>query len=251
MQPMGDNSYSTEIVRDGKTLILLTARLQDKHAINYIEDVVEHAFKKILPYLKEKRQVVYIRDVPDFCIDGEVPRVACETATEAVIALPSWSMAPRNLELFDMSVHQAMIMLARVQNIGHSQTFGDEVFNQGIAAHYACLMTGYKPPYEGMMVSKRLLRGALRRWEMRRFYSNWLAGGTYSKWRGHIVGCALAMAIVPRRYDGSFDMDLAVKAPGRMLADQLWGMCHRGSRGIYAFHGYGRRSILTNLFELI
>ena len=248
---MGKDSYSFEIVEDGKTLILLTARLQEKHTITYIEDVVGYAFKKISPYITEKRQVLYIRDVPDFCIDSEIPSVVCRTATEADIALPSWSLAPRSIELFELSVHQAMIMLARIQNIGYSRTFGDEVFNQGIAAHYASIMTGRKLPYDGMMVTKRLLRGALRRWNMPGFYNGWLAGGKRSKWRGHIVGCALAMAVVPRRYDGSFDLDLAVKAPGRLLSDQLWGMCHRGHRAIYAFHGYGRRSLLASLFDFI
>lgn len=250
MFAMGDNSCTTEITEDGKTLILFTARLQDKHSLNYVEDVVAHAFKKISPYLKEKRQVLYIRDVPDFCIDREIPCVACQTTTEVVIAIPSWSTKPRSLELLDMAIHQAMIMLARTQNIGLSQTFGDEVFNQGIAAHYASLMTGHKLPYEGMMVTKRLLRGALRRWEMPRFYNGWLAGGKRSKWRGHIVGCALAMAVVPKRYDGSFDLDLAIKAPGRMLVDQLWGMCHRGHRAIYAFHGHGRGHFWSPWFEL-
>ena len=139
-------------------------------------------------------------------------------------------------------------MLARVQNIGCSQTFGDEVFNQGIAAHYASLMTNRKLPFEGMMASRRLIRKALRRWNIPGFYSGWLAGGKRSKWRGHIVGCALAMAVIPGHYDGSFDLDLAVKAPGRLLSDQLWAMCHSGHRAAYAFHGHGRRSFLTNLF---
>ena len=239
---MGDNSYASEIVRDGKTLILLTAGLQKKSALKDIEGAVVQAFDKITPYLSQHRQVLYIRDLPDYCIDDEFPMVVCDTATEATIAIPSWSVERRNMELFELAVHQAMLLLARVQTIGPSQTFGDEIFNQGIAAHYAAQMTGYTLPYEGLMVTKRLFRMALRRWESRRFYHGWLAGGERSKWRGHIVGCALAMAVIPTRHGQSLDVDFATKLPGRILDNHVWALGHFGSmRSKYAIHGQARR----------
>jgi hypothetical protein len=238
---MGDNSYASEIVRDDKTLILLTAGLQKRSALKHIEGAVILAFEKLAPYLLEDRQVLYIRDLPDFCIDGEFPTVTCDANTEASIAIPSWSVERRNMELFEMSVHQALLLMARVQNIGHSRTFGDDVFSQGIAAHYATLMTGYKLPYEDMMVTKRLLRMALRRWDTRRYYASWLAGGQRSKWRGHIVGCTLAIAVIPKCYDRPFDVEFAIKLPGRMLDNQLWGLLHNGTRAAFARHGQARR----------
>lgn len=238
---MGNSSYASEIVRDGKTLILLTAGLQKKSALKHIESVVVEAFEKLAPYLREDRQVLYIRDLPDLCIDDEFPTVTCNTSIETSIAIPSWSVKRRNMELFEMSVHQAMLLLARMQNIGHNQTFGDDVFGQGIAAHYASLMTGYKLPYEGMMVTRRLLRKALRRWDAKRYYASWLAGGKRSKWRGHIVGCALAMAVIPKRYDEPFDVEFAIKSPGRMLDNQLWAMNHSGQRAAFARHGQAQR----------
>jgi hypothetical protein len=241
MQGMGDNSYASEIVRDGKTLILLTAGLQKKSALKHIEGVVIEDFEKLTPYLREDRQVIYIRDIPDHCIDGEFPTVTCDTNTEATIAIPSWSVERRNMELFEMSVHQAMLLLARVQNIGPNQTFGDDVFSQGIAAHYASLMTSYTLPYEGMMVTKRLLRMALRRWDTKRYYASWLAGGKRSNWHGHIVGCALAMAVIPKHYGKPFDVEFAIKSPGRMLDNQLWGLFHNGQRAAFARHGQAQR----------
>jgi hypothetical protein len=245
---MGDNHYSTEIIKNGKTLILLTAGLQKKSALKHIEGVVAEAFEKIAPYIIVDRQVLYIRDNPDYCIDGEFPYVSCCTHTEATIAIPSWSVERRNMELFELSVHQAMLLLARVQNIGGSKTFGDEVFSQGVAAHYAAQMTGYDLPYGDMMVTKRLMRMALRRWDMQHFYGNWLAGGEYSKWRGHIVGCALAMAVIPKQYGEPFDVDFATKLPGRILNNHLWGLFHSGTRAAFARHGQAQRPFWSYVF---
>lgn len=249
---MGDNSYMTEITRDGKTLILFTARLHDKHSINHVEDVVAEAFKKISPYLKEKRQVLYIRDVPDFCIDGEIPSIACETATEVVLALPSWNPTPRSVELFELSVYQSLFLLARLQNVGHSQTFGDEIFNLGLAAWFAHVMTGYDHPCAKLKVTKHLRRMALRRWDLRsRPYSRWFTGGERSKWKGYAIGYELAEINYGDGTGIPFAIDHAVKAYGSWYPDKLWALNHmRSKRSAFIMAAVDKRPSWSYLFGL-
>lgn len=236
----------SEVTKNGKKLIFFAASLHNSPIPQQVEAVVAEAFEKLSPYMKEENQILFIRDIPDYCIDGEFPAV-CYASTEASIAIPSWSMDKRNVELLELSVHQAMLLLARTQNIGYNQTFGDDVFNQGIAAHYASIVTGYDLPYEGMVVTRRLFRAALRRWPTKRYYASWQVGGKHSKWRGHLVGWALAMAVIPKRYDRPFDIEFAIKSPGRMLDNQLWAMGHGGVRSKYAFHGHARRPLRSYL----
>lgn len=249
---MGDNSFTSEIVRDGKTLILLTAGLQKKSALRHIKGVVVEAFEKLAPYMTEDRQVIYIRDLRDHSIDDEFPSITCGTTQEVTIAIPSWSVERHNVELFELSVYQALFLLTRMQNVWYSQTFGDEIFNLGLAAWFAHVMTGYNHPCADVKITKHLRRMALRRWELSpRRHSRWFAGGRRNTWKGYTVGFELAEI---NYGDGSsipFAIDHAVKAYGSWYSDKIWALNHMNSkRSVFIMAAADRRPAWSYLFGL-
>lgn len=188
------NHITTEIVSNGKTLILFTTNLRSYEVPGYIAERVTEAFEKLSEFMIEDTQVLYIRDIPELCIDGEYPYSYCSNSREAMIAIRKWGLG-LNMEHFTVAVYKELFQMARLQNAGSSGTLGDAIFSEGAATYFAKLMSGMEPPFAGTEVTKRMRRAAVRRWDSRFFnFGRWFYEGRRGKWVGYAIGYELAEA---------------------------------------------------------
>lgn len=234
MQSMTSKYVSTEIVKNGKTLILLIANFQDEHPTINVENIVTSAFDKISPYLQEELQTLYIRDNADLCLkDGFYWKSDCSSPYEATIAMPRWGDDEFQIKHLTLAIHQTLYSLARRQHLGGNALFGDEVLSRGLAAYYAHAATGYEWPsaLNAKDIQKPFRTRMIRYWF--RWYDsvhkNWLPD------KGDLliateVGYELADMLCGGNNAEVFSLGEAMKLHGWRFADKLWVLNHPKSR---------------------
>jgi hypothetical protein len=194
------NYRTTEIVKEGKTLILFTANLQSYEVPGYIAEVVSEAFEKFAAYMQEETQFMYIRDIPELCVNGKHPYSYCSNQQEAIIAIEKWGLG-LDMKQFTLAVYKELFNMARLQNVGSNGTFGEAVFSEGVGLYFAKLMTTFTPPCAEVKVTKKMRRMAMRRWDLRFFnYRKWFYEGRRGKWIGPAIGYNLAESLYPNGY---------------------------------------------------
>lgn len=239
---MATNHLSAEIVSKNKVLVFNATSLSSDYVSKHIEPIVREAFLNLAPYMQKDTQVLTIKDVPSLCTDGQ-PFTYFDSEQDATIAIPTWVTGHLDMKHLSLAVHQALFQMARQQNIGLSQTLGEEIFNLGVAAYYAHRMTGWEPSFAEQKVSRRMRRMALRRWGIKyRGYSRWLTNGRLGR-IGRAIGYELAKVnYASYSKDRDFALDHALQASGSWYADKLWALNHpRSMRALLCMVGKGRR----------
>lgn len=243
---MGDNSYTSEIVRNGKTLILFVANLRDARPTRRVEHMVEEAFDRVSKHLKEDKQVLYIRDNSDESLKAAVCWSVCITSPrEATIAMPRWGNDQVQIENLALAINEACFSLVRAQQLGLCNIFGDEVLRRGFAASYAEAATGYKYPlfYE---VTKYIRNRMLSRWYY--FYAG--SNKSWSPKRGDfysatLAGYELAKTLCSEDDPVEFCLNEGAKIHSLLWADDIiWTLSHpKRRRSARILEGRARRPL--------
>lgn len=194
------NYRTTEIVKKGKTLILFTANLQSFEVPGYIANVVSEAFEKYAEYMQDKTQFMYIRDIPELCVNEKHPYSYCSSPQEAIIAIDKWGLG-LDMKQLTLAIYKELFKMARLQNIGSDGTFGEAVYSEGVGFYFAKLMTTFTPPCAEVKVTKKMRRAALRRWDLRPYnYHKWFHEGRIGKWIAPAIGYNLAESLYPNGF---------------------------------------------------
>jgi hypothetical protein len=230
MLGMRINHSSSEITKNGKTLILLTANLSSTEVPAYITSVISEAFEKFSEYMQEKTQVMYIRDIPELCVNGDHPYSYCTNSREIVIAIERWGLGLDMMQ-FTLAVYKELFVMARLQNVGSEGTFGEAVFGEGVGLYFAELMTTFVPPCAKIKVTKKLRRAALLRWDFRFFsYRKWFYEGRRGKWIGSAIGYELAKSLYPE--GKTYELKNAITAYPKWHKDSVWELNHAWLYGL-------------------
>lgn len=222
------NFLSSEIVEGGKRLIFTVTNYEHDYIPKNIEAVIAEAFARIAPTLKKETQVLHVRDLPELCIsDGSIWSANCSGPSEVTIAIPHWIEDVRDMPYFIFVLNETLYKMARRQHLGTSTLFGDEVFNRGLAAYYAHIVTRIAPPCLDREVTKTMRNMARRRW------FTWYDGDNkgwlrerYSWWGATRIGYELAQLVCSNNNAETFSLGEALTIHGYRHGDKLWALNH-------------------------
>ncbi|MGD8373942.1 MAG: hypothetical protein PVI21_03740 [Candidatus Woesebacteria bacterium] len=245
MKNMRDNSYTSEIVSNGKKLILLVAKLEDDRPVTPdIEQMVKQAFGRVSKYLKKEVSILYIRDNFEQVVkDNMYWGINITNPHEVFIAMPRWGDDQVQSEHLALAINEACYSLVRAQRIGVPFLFGDEVLSRGFAALYAENVTGYEYP-TSQELKKYMRRMIFRRWY--RFHAG--HNKSWSVKQGDLrmatlVGYELAQTICGDDDPKTFCLEESVKLFGIFRTqDILWALVHpKRRRSARILEGKARR----------
>lgn len=229
MRLMGDNSFTTEIVRGGKTLTVFAANLKDDCPTPELEHIVIEAFERLSEFFKEEKQVLYIRDMYSLPTKNEhFWSTSFAGTAEATIAMPRWGSDDIQIENLTFAINQALYTLVRRQQIGASTWFGGEVLNRGFSAYYAETVTGYKCPLRLFIKPDRFRRLHMARYWIRP-YDTWRGSWKPREidlWVATIVGLEIAQLLSGDDNPLEFCLEEGLSWHGFGSDSLLWVLSH-------------------------
>ncbi len=184
------HSVNSQFGINGKTLNVLCVSLHGQNIPSWVTTTANQAFEKLVPYIKNSEQVLYIRDIPFLAIDKVYPAGHCYNQYEAMIALANWRPAKAQLQA---AIHHELHHLARWQNPGYGTTLGGALLSEGIATFYEQKESGWTPPWAKATVANGALQDALKNWDNQNYdHNDWFYKGPHGKWVGYGIGYLLA-----------------------------------------------------------
>ena len=226
---MGENSYSKEIVRDGKTLILVAVNLKGDRPTQALERIATEAFERLSKYFKEEKQVLFVRDSYDQRTESEHLWTTSFNATiEAVIGMLRWGDDEPQIENLTFAINQALYVLVRRQHTGASRWFGGEALNRGLSAYYAEKVTGYKCPLRLLIKPDRFRRLHMARYWLHPYearYGRWKPQAI-DLWVATIVGLEIATLLAGDNDPLAFCLEEGISWHGFGSDSLLWVLNH-------------------------
>jgi uncharacterized protein YjaZ len=178
------------ITYNKKELILTAVSLSNSIIPDSTLPIVEAVFKKLSPYIKDDRQIIYIRDIPSLSINDKYPSGHCFNRHEAMIALPNWDVKKQQLVA---TVSHELHHMARWQNAGYGNSLGGAILSEGLATYYEELQSGWSPPWSKAKFTTHNLSDALDNWNNEHYdHRNWFFGSDKGRWVGYAIGYRLA-----------------------------------------------------------
>lgn len=170
-----------------------------------IETIAQRAFESVVSGVKDEVQTAYVRDIPEFTIDGKYPGGACYNRHEITIAINDWDYEPSQLAA---SFHHELHHLARWQNVGYGDTLGGAILSEGIATVFEELQTGWTPPWASDDISAQNLSEALEEWDSKSYdHAQWFYGSERGKWEGYKIGYTIAK----KHFGQNFDLQASLE----------------------------------------
>jgi uncharacterized protein YjaZ len=189
------SSIHSRITKNKKTLSLFVASLQGNELTEGIIEAASEAFEKLSPFIKNKDQVLYIRDIRSLAIDERYPVGHCYNQYEAMIVVPSWDSSLATSQL-KASINHELHHMARWQNAGYGNTLGGAILSEGFATYYEYQMSGWLPPWAQVSISKTMIKDALEEWDNQKYdHGGWFFGSHHERWTGYSLGYKLAKSI--------------------------------------------------------
>jgi uncharacterized protein YjaZ len=190
---------TSQISFDSKTLNLFCVSLHIEVIPNWIRDETRHAFEVLAPYMKNREQVLYIRDIPSLAIDDEYPGGHCYNQYEAMLALKSWNDDKRQIVA---TINHELHHMARWQNLGYGTTLGGAIVSEGLATFYEEVVSGWTPPWSKAQVADEALESIRKEWDNTDYnHRAWFFRGLYGRWVGYSIGYQLAQRIFKVGFD--------------------------------------------------
>jgi hypothetical protein len=179
---------------DGKRLVVVAVDLSGggEPPLGDIPGFIEGIWAEMAPFIRLRTQVLYIRDMPRYTIEGTFPGGHAYVPNEAQVALPSWST---DQQLIHATIAHELHHVARWQNAGYGTTLGGAVASEGLATVYEELRSGWTPPWTTAPVSREAREAARAEWDSTDYdHRDWFFDGSHGKWAGYALGYELAKA---------------------------------------------------------
>jgi uncharacterized protein YjaZ len=185
------STHISEVITYNKKELIVTAvSLSGSVVPDSILSIVGIAFKKLSPYIKDDRQVIYIRDIPSLSINVKYPGGHCFNRHEAMIALPKWNVEKQQLIA---TINHELHHMARWQNAGYGNSLGGAILSEGIATYYEELQSGWSPPWAKAKFTTLNLSDVLDNWNNEHYdHRSWFIGSDKGRWVGYAIGYRLA-----------------------------------------------------------
>lgn len=227
---MREDSYTTEIVKNGKILIVFAANLRDESLTAGIKHLATEAFERLAEYYKEEKQVLYIRDTADKGGKSELLwSIDYNDVTEVSIGMPRWGDDETQIDNLVFAINQALFGLARRQHIGASTWwFGSEVLNRGFSAYYAEVVTGQECPLRQLMKPDRFRRLHMAKYWLRAYdaYNTRWKPQTNDLWVATSVGLEIAQLLTGEDDPLTFCVETGLTWHGFGSNSLLWVLSH-------------------------
>lgn len=184
---------------NGKTLIVFCVALGDGDVSSKVLEYAKEAFEKLSPFIKNDRQVLYIRDIPFLAIENKYPGGHCYNAREAMISLTSWGDDEQQIKA---TINHELHHMARWHNPGYGKTLGGAILSEGIATYYEELQSGWLSPWAEAAFDDETLKAALEEWDNATYnHREWFFNGPHGKWVGYAIGYKLAKLLFKDGFD--------------------------------------------------
>lgn len=174
---------------NNKQLDVLAHSFQGDEIHKSLFQVIEDEFKAIVPFLKDKEQVMYMRDIKHLAINDELPGGSCYNRHELFVSVPSWNV---DMNKIKATVAHELHHLAMWQNNASWGTLGDSIFLEGLACMYEEQRTGLTPPYANATITKKDIEDAKKEWNSSSYdHHEWFFKSKRGKWVGYTIGYKL------------------------------------------------------------
>ena len=169
-----------------------------------IAGLIEGIWAELAAFIQLRTQVLYIRDIPSYAIDGTIPNGHAYVPSEAQVALPSWST---DRQLIHAAIAHELHHVARWQNAGYGRTLGGAVASEGLATVYAELHTGWTPPWATAPLTPQARAASRAEWDSAAYnHRDWFFNGSHGRWAGYALGYELVKA----RWTDGFDLEASL-----------------------------------------
>jgi hypothetical protein len=205
----------TTIESSGKQLIIVLVNLSSKGPFNDIEKITTPVFSELAPFLTRKKQVMYIRDIPKYAIDGKYVGGNAYIDCEVQISTPVW---PADAPQMTGSIAHELHHIARWQTVGYGKTLGEAITSEGFATVYAEIKSHLKVPWSEAVVSDELKHMALKEWDNRKYnHRDWFYKNKLGTWTGYSIGYQL----IRKKYGNKFDIRQSLYITSETLKELL------------------------------
>lgn len=210
------NDYKTlSIESSGKQLVIVLINLGSIGPFNDIEKIAKPIFSELAPFLTRKKQVMYIRDIPRYAIDGKFVGGHTFIDCEVQISTPVWPARPSGMTV---TIAHELHHLARWQTVGYGKTLGEAITSEGFATVYAQIKTHREYPWTQAVVSDELKQKALKEWDSKDTHHNeWFYKGKLGRWIGYSIGYQL----IYKKYGDNFDIRESLYTTSETLKEVL------------------------------
>jgi hypothetical protein len=184
------NDYQVLTIESSKKqLVIVLLNLGSIGPFNDIEKIVKPVFSELAPFLTRKKQVLYIRDIPKYAIDGKYVGGNAYIDCEAQISTPVW---PADVAQMTGSIAHELHHLARWQTVGYGKTLGEAITSEGFASMYAQMKSHLKAPWTQTIISDEIKQKALREWDSQKYnHYEWFYKSKLGRWIGYSIGYQL------------------------------------------------------------
>lgn len=195
MQPV----ISKTITSNDKLLVVTAVSFSGIPISDTLLKAIKDAFFVLSPFIKDKRQVLYLRDLPSFSIDGKYPNGHCYNRHEAMISLPKWKTANKYLVA---TINHELHHLARWQNAGYGSSLGGAILSEGVATLYEELKSHWISPWSRAVFTKDILEDAIKNWDNTSYnHKDWFFESKRGRWLGYSIGYHLAQELFKNGFD--------------------------------------------------
>lgn len=194
-----EHFQSSEVVVSGKHLVIFAVNLQKKGSFNALSEIVLPVFTELAPFMKNEHQVLYIRDIPKYCIDEKLLYGNAYVENEVTIAVPQW---PANKSQLISTIAHELHHLARWQTVGYGKTLGEATVSEGFATWYGIEKSDWIPPWAQVSITEDMKKKAFQEWDSSKYdHKNWFYKGTMGRWIGYGLGYGIVRAYLDNTFN--------------------------------------------------
>lgn len=208
------------IEANGRKLAVTIANYQGESDLKEVLALVEKCFMVISPFLKDKLQTIYIRDIPYLAIDGQYPGGNCYNRHEVMIAVPKW---PHDMKQLKAAIIHEFHHLVRWQNGGYGESLGEAIASEGLACFFETKISGWKAPWViKELPDLKTLKIIASEWNNKQYnHAEWFFDGKFGKWVGYTTGYHLAETLLVDAVNLDHTFTMSADDIKKVLLDKL------------------------------